>query len=124
FDADETFYVHLTRDPEEVATSFVQRWDSKFRASIIRAFGHGVITRSKEWSEPERADVARFYVQTVNDNIAAFLTDKPHVARCRLKNIDTDYADFLTRIGADGDTAAAMGEWSIRHNATPLATSD
>ena len=49
YDGTEVLYVHLRRDPDEVARSFELRWESGFRASIIRAFAHGIVQRIEDW---------------------------------------------------------------------------
>ena len=46
FDDKDVLYVHLKRDRDAVARSYAKRWDSKFRASMMRAFGHGIVMRS------------------------------------------------------------------------------
>lgn len=117
FSTDETLYVHLRRNPDEVAESFVARWDSKFRANMIRAFGNGIVQRNKLWDESDRLEVARFYVQTVNDNVAAFLAGQANTMDFRLEEASHDFPRFLQRIGAEGDLAASLAEWQVNHNA-------
>ena len=110
-----TLYVHLVRDPDAVAASFAKRWDSTFRASMIRAFGHGIVMRSREWPVARRLNVARFYTDTVNTNIEEFLAHRPSLT-VNLETIDTDFSLFLDRIGAEGELAAAIAEWKTMHN--------
>ena len=117
FPAQDTMYVHLTRDPDEVAASFLARWDSPFRASMIRAFAHGVVM-SADWEQVERQRVCRFYVDTVNQNIEQFLAVQPRTARVRLESVERDFSALLDALGAQGDRDAALAEWSVRHNAT------
>lgn len=117
YDGSDVLYVHLRRDPEAVARSFLKRWDSGFRASIIRAFGHGIVQRAKEWPEHRRLDVCRHYVDTVTANIDEFLSGRPSLT-VDLQTVEPDFAGFLDRIGAEGDRSAALAEWKVRHNAS------
>lgn len=117
WDREDVLYVHLTRDREAVARSFRTRWDSTFRASMIRAFGHGIVQRAKEWPEERRLDVCRDYVDTVTANIDDFLRTRPSMT-VELESIHIDFAEFLDRIGAEGDRGAALAEWGVRHNAS------
>lgn len=117
FDPDETVYVHLTRDREQVAQSFLRRWDSTYRAGIITAFAHGILQR-REWPEEDRLDVCRTYVDVVNDNIRGFLRTQPRSIPVRLERVSDDFARFLEVIGGQGDLAAASAEWGVAHNAS------
>jgi hypothetical protein len=117
FDPDQTVYVHLHRDPELVAESYLARWDSTFKAGIIRAFGRGIIARAKQWPEEERLDVCRFYVQTVDDNIRAFLATQRYTMDFPLDEASKAFPRFLQLVGASGDLEAAQSEFSVRHNA-------
>jgi len=123
WDEEDVLYVHLKRDRDAVARSFLKRWDSTFRASMIRAFGHGIVQRVKDWPEDRRLDVCRHYVDTVNANIHDFVHDRPSMT-VELENIETDFARFLDRIGAEGDREAALGEWSVRHNASAASAAN
>lgn len=117
FDGTDVLYVHLKRDPEAVAHSFLKRWDSTFRPSMIRAFGHGVVQRVKDWPEDRRIDVCRHYVQTVTANIDEFTRSRPSMS-VEVESVEVGFTRFLERIGAEGDRAAALGEWAVRHNAS------
>lgn len=120
FDDAQVLYVHLHRDREAVAQSFLKRWDSTFRPSMISAFGHGIVQRSKDWPESRRISVCRFYVDTVTANIQEFLRNRAHL-RVDTDQPQRDFHPFLDRIGAEGDLDAAMGEWQVRHNSSPTA---
>ena len=122
WDPEDVLYVHLKRDREAVARSFLKRWDSKFRPSIIRAFGHGIVQRVKDWPEEQRLDVCRHYVDTVTANIDDFLRARPSMT-VDVENVETDFALFLDRIGAQGDRDAALDEWRVRHNASKSSSS-
>ena len=72
-DDETTLYAHLTRDPALVAASFRRRWTSTYRASIILAFGHGIVSRTDDSDSEEIGRVCDFYVETVTANISAFV---------------------------------------------------
>ena len=50
---DGPLYVHLRRDPEEVAASFLRRWrswrTSAAGSSVLGAFAHGLLIHHEEW---------------------------------------------------------------------------
>lgn len=117
-DPAQTCYVHLVRDPDRVAASFVQRWDSTYRASLARAFGHGILMRGEDWAEDERHSVARFLVDTVNDNIGTFLAAQPLTMRGDISEALDWFPRLWERIGGEGDLDAALAELGIRHNAS------
>lgn len=134
----EARYVHLRRDPEAVARSFAarwavhppgprptppaarERWQARIRhprASLVSAFGNGIVMRGRPWPEADRPEVARFLVDTVEANIRAFLRGRDHLT-VRLESAASDFADFWDWIGAEGDRERAVAEWAQRHNAT------
>jgi membrane protein implicated in regulation of membrane protease activity len=117
FDDDETLYVHLTRSPEDVIASYARRWGSGFRSNIGRAFGHGIVIRTEDWPESEVESVIRFYVETVTTNIETFLEGRSSMAM-QLESIQTQFPDFVDRIGATGDLEAAKAELHVKHNAS------
>jgi hypothetical protein len=122
-DPDQTLYVHLVRDPGEVAASFARRWDQPFRASLVRAFGHGVVMRGADWPEEERTRVARFLVDTVNDNIASFVATQPRTMRGDITDAAGWFPELWERIDGQGDLPGALRELGTRHNETRLASS-
>ncbi len=117
---DQTFgdaprYVHLLRDPETVAASFVTR----HKYGMMKAWREGIL--AKHFNRTPNApliDVARDLVDTVTTNITAFLKDKSKVMTVQIETIGQDFPAFWDWIGATGDLTAAMEEWQIRHNAT------
>lgn len=115
YDGTAVKYVHLLRDPEAVANSHFARWDSPFRASSIRAFGHGIIMGVNDWSEEERLEISRDYVATVTANIKEFLRGRDAMT-VQLETAKADFPAFLDWIGAKGDLDAAVSEWEVRHN--------
>ena len=120
FDGSDCLYVHLTREPEAVAASFVKRWDKTRTAGIIGAFAQGILMTRRNWDDDEKLAVCRFYVDTVNANITDFLRFRPSV-QVSLEHVQWDFNQFLERITAEGDIGAAKREWSIRHNASAIA---
>ena len=116
FDDDDTFYVHLTRERNLVARSYARRFDGRFHSSIMRAFGQGIVVR-KRWDPSQHVKVARFYVDTVTDNIREFLRHRTHTMDFPLERAKELFPVFWERIGAEGDLEAAMAEFDVRHNA-------
>lgn len=110
------YYVHLRRDREETAASWADRWESTFRPSMIRAFAYGLVMASADWED--RLEVCRFYVDTVTRNVEHFMLGRRGETMW-LHEAQDAFPKFLTRIGAQGDLAAATAEWNVRHNAGP-----
>lgn len=110
------YYVHLRRDREETAASWAARWDSTFRASMIRAFAHGIVMKTADWKDP--LEVCRFYVDTVTRNVDRFMAGR-RGETIWLDQAQAVFPGFLERVGAQGDLGAATAEWSVRHNARP-----
>jgi len=107
--------VHLIRDPEAVAQSYARRAGY----GIVRAYRTDILMRAP-LKNPEAADIdfARDYVDTVTENIRVFLAGKPRTMTVRLETAATDFSRFWDWIGAEGDRAAALAEWRVRHNAS------
>jgi hypothetical protein len=103
--------VHLTRDPEQVAESFNERWDSDL--AIISAYRKSIL---KGAPQAEGLDICRDYIETVTANIEHFLADKPHRMEFRLESAERDWRTFWDWIGAEGDLVASLAEWSVAHN--------
>ena len=102
--------MHLLRKRSEVVDSFERRKGS----SILRAFGAGVIMRSKIH---DRRQTSADYVATVTDNIEHFLRDKPHML-FPIERAAELWPTFWRKIGAEGDMQRAIAEFSVRHNAS------
>jgi len=112
---DRAAYVHLTRDPEEVAQSFTQR----AHQGIIKGYRESVLARALNLSrDTPLIDFCRDYVDTVTTNIQFFLRDKPHKLAMSLETLPADFDRFLEWSEAKGDTNAARAELAIAHNAT------
>lgn len=105
-------YVHLTRDPDAVVKSFMNRWDQN--VSIVRGFGRDVLA-----AEERTEEIARAYVTCVTANIELFLRDKPHVMRMSLEEMSEQFPSFWKWIGAEGDIEAAVAAVRCVHNPSP-----
>lgn len=110
---DDAWYVHLTRDPDVVALSLADKGD--WIGSPTLAYRDGLLAAT----EAPLLATCRDQVDTVNSNIRLFLKGKSHVMDFRLEAASDDWPRFWEWIGAEGDAAAAVAEWSVRHNATP-----
>ena len=124
FDDETTFYVHLQRDPEAVARSYLRRWNSTHRSGIARVYGRELLMcarpesfRSREWPEDQRLEVCRSYVETANSTIRLFLQGRTWMP-VMLENVGEDFPRFIDRIGAEGNLEAAIAEWAVKHNAS------
>jgi hypothetical protein len=113
FPDEETFYVHLRRDREATARSFLDRWGK----GIIQAYARGILAGAHAREDP--MEVCLDYCRTVNANIEEFLSTRPNSMTVRLEEIDEAFPRFWKRIEAVGDLEAAMDEWAVRHNETP-----
>lgn len=105
YDDEETFYVFLKRDPERIAASYIRRWH--ITVSIVRAFYHGILMcRNKKPTDDEKMASARLFVQTVEDNIEAFLRTHPNHAVINTENLEADFMAFMDQAGLEGDREA------------------
>jgi hypothetical protein len=116
FDDDATLYVHLTRRRSLVARSYAGRFESGYHSGIMRAFSQGILIRPR-WRPDQHLKVARFYIDTVTDNIVEFLRHRQHTMDFPLDQARELFPVFWERIGAEGDLAAALAEFDVRHNA-------
>ncbi len=109
----EAFYVHLIRDPETVAASFVKRADK----GIMRAYRSDILMRADHRNKDATLhDFALDYVDSVTENIRLFLRDKPATMQVRLETVEQDFAAFWDRIGAQGSIENALSEWQTFYN--------
>jgi hypothetical protein len=107
----DAFYVHLTRDPEEVAKSYAKRIGNP--QGVAFGYYNSILTRPKS-ADP--VQVCLDYVDTVNSNISAFLRNKPNQIHVRLENAKDDFRNFWRAIGAEGNLDAALREWDTSYN--------
>lgn len=112
---DRALYVHLTRDRDAVAQSFLSRWGN----GVIAAYHSSLLMNAPKLSpDTPPLAVCGDYVDTVTANIRHFLRDKTHVLSMTLENGKADFARFWDLIGATGNRDAALAEWDVKHNAT------
>jgi len=116
YDGSAVLYVHLQRDPEKIAQSFLKRWeDIQFGSAILPAFANGIVMREKPWPVERRIEVCRFYVDTVISNTEAFIKSRPHMT-VELEDGGVTFNHFLDRIGAVGDLDATRLAWNTVQN--------
>lgn len=130
-------YVHLLRDREKVARSFLRRWGSDPsqqrsvrnlprslrgpylgrhpRGSIIEGFAYPILAQPQRWDVEDRLAICRFYWDTVNANISTFLRGKPHM-RIDVEEIDGRFPIFCDWIDAKVDCWAAIEEFRVGHH--------
>lgn len=114
---DRATYVHLLRDPAEVAASFVKRIDR----GIMKAYqGDGVLMGLPAAADPMA--VALDYCDTVTANIERFIANKPAQLTIRLDEAAEMLPRFWELIGAEGDLELARQTFETRHNASATAT--
>ncbi|VAW94513.1 hypothetical protein MNBD_GAMMA23-2285 [hydrothermal vent metagenome] len=109
---DNAFYVHLMRDKNKTAASFIKRADY----GIMQAYQKGILQDSDTLLNIN--DIALDYIDTVTENIKHFLKDKTHKINFRLETADKDFKIFWDEINAKGDLAKALHEWNIAYNAS------
>ena len=112
---DTAHYVHLLRDPAEVARSYADRQ----HYGLMKAYRESLLLNLR-FRAPQTplAAMAADMVETITANIGLFLRDKSRVMKVQLETIADDFPRFWDWIGAKGDLAAAMAEWQVRHNPT------
>ncbi len=114
---DDAFYVHLKRNKEKTAHSFLKRY--YFPGSIIDSFCEGIrMTPPEKLSKDERLQACYDYIDTVTSNIDHFLINKSNVAIINLETIETDFTEFWERIKASGDLNKALHEFKVHYNQT------
>ncbi|MGB3694077.1 MAG: hypothetical protein WBG70_11615 [Spirulinaceae cyanobacterium] len=110
-------YIHLKRDDNATARSFVKR----FSKGIIKSYKDGVLMGSLDQDAPSNdapMSVALDYCDTVNSNIELFLKDKTQKMNFSLENSQEDFPKFWQLIGAEGNLEAALAEFSTCYNAS------
>lgn len=111
----DAYYVHLIRDEEKTAESYLKRID--VRGSVVRAFAEGIyLTPLEKFTKEQKLQVCRDYVRSVNNNIRTFLKDKPKNMTIRLEHIQDDFKIFWEQIGAEGNLDHALSSFEVRHN--------
>ncbi len=110
--ANNAFYVHLTRNNNDVATSFSKR----INFGILKAYEQGILMHERHLVPSE--DIAKDYIETVESNIKLFLKDKTNKMDISIETVKKDFTQFWNNIGAEGDLEKALEEWDIKHNAS------
>ena len=110
--ANNAFYVHLTRNNNDVATSFSKR----INFGILKAYEQGILMHERHLLPAE--DIAKDYIETVESNIKLFLKDKSNKMDISIETVKTDFTQFWGNICAEGDLEKALKEWDIKHNAS------
>jgi hypothetical protein len=114
---DSAFYVHLKRDRDDVAKSFLKRFG--YNKSIIDAFCAGIRKTPPHTLDDASKLLACYdYIDTVTANIESFLSDKSDVMHIEIENIRNDFGVFWNHIGAEGSLDDAIKEFEVRHNAS------
>lgn len=112
---DRATYVHLLRNPTEVAASFVKRMDR----GIMKAYrGDGVLLGLPADADPMA--VAMDYCDTVTSNIERFIATKPARMTIRLEEAADTFPRFWDMIGAEGDLESARRTFETRYNASRM----
>jgi hypothetical protein len=111
----DTLYVHLTRDPEQVALSFLNRADRGIMLAYRTEILMGAARRNRD---TPLLEFCRDYVRTVSENISHFLRDKPRTMRFQLETARADMTRLWDMIGAEGDLDTALAEWDITYNSS------
>lgn len=60
--------------------------------------------------------LAKDYIQCVNENIQAFLSNKPHVMQMDLETLNNDLPKLWRYINAKGNLESAITSTNIKHN--------
>ncbi|MFT7154934.1 MAG: hypothetical protein ACJAVL_000236 [Bacteroidia bacterium] len=111
------YYVHLTRNKEDVVNSWNQLWNHSF--SNIRFFAEGVLSNIPELlSEKQKRTISEHHYDAVNANIEFFLKDKSNVITIQFEDVEKGFRQFWTEIGAEGDLESALAEFKVKHNAS------
>jgi hypothetical protein len=96
--------VHLTREPEKVVESYLKRWHIK--VSVVRAFYHGVLMKPEKPSVARAREGCRIFVDTVNENINNYLSERSNWCEVRVENFQEDFFAFMDKSGLTGDREA------------------
>ena len=114
---DEPLYIHLKRNKDKTAKSFLKRF--YIPASMIDSFCEGLRQiPGEKLTEEIRLQACYDYVDTVNDNIEHFISDKSNVMTLNLENLKETFPSFWERIGAEGNLKDALSEFDKKHNAS------
>jgi len=111
----EAFYIHLRRDNQKVADSYLKRWSRE--TSIVQAYAYGIL-KMQEHQILDKKAICHDYVNTVEENVKLFLADKSNKLELDLDTIDEGFRNFWKLIDAEGNLDQALADLSAKHNAT------
>ncbi|SEE23770.1 hypothetical protein [Jiangella alba] len=106
-----SLFIHLRRDPAQVAASIAGDW--RAQEPVLRSLAPTVV--ASHGSSP--LELARRYVDSVRAGIESFRATVPYSMTIDLERARSQFAEFWYRIGAEGDHAAAAGEFDRRDDA-------
>jgi hypothetical protein len=115
---DSPIYVHLMRDPDEVAESFLKRYSPSFIGGIMHGFGHGILKQPTLYEGENLRNMAHMYVNIVNLNIKSFLKDKSKVVIMDMASPRESIIKIWEMGEIEGDIEKAFLEWNFKHNAS------
>lgn len=116
YDDADTVYVHLHRDPEQVAQSYFNLWREEVRWSMMQAFGHAMVIHPEYYTDSEKLDVCRFYVETVEANIRQFLATRMHKVTIELDHPKSPFTWLWGYLEATGSVEKGLAEFDWGHN--------
>lgn len=106
---DNSYYVYLTRDKQQIAKSYLERWH--LNESIVKAYGHGVLMKPKITKE-ERFDICLDYVDHVDKTIIYFLENKKNVMVIDVSDLKEKFTHFFNWIEGKGNISCCLEEFS------------
>ena len=109
---DDAYYVHLSRNSNDVTNSFSKR----INFGILKAYEQGILMH--EQHKLSAHEIASDYIVTVESNIKLFLKDKTRQMDVSLETINTDFITFWKNIGAQGNLDEALKELDKNYNAS------
>jgi len=110
---DDAYYVHLIRDKEAIAKSYLERWH--LNESIVKAYGHGVLMKPNIHVK-DRFSICLDYVDYVEDTITNFLRDKSKVMTVNVFELKDKFPEFYHWIGAEGDLESCCNQFDHYSN--------
>jgi len=114
---DDVFYVHFTRNQNQVVSSYAKRYFQP--GSIVDAYCNGIKkTPPEKLNNSQRIQACEDYVVTINDNIENFIENKANSMSIDIENIKEDFPVFWEKIGAIGNLSKALEEFEIKYNAS------
>lgn len=109
---DNAFYVHLSRDRQDTASSFSRREGF----GIMQAYRDGILMNPAETISAHK--LALDYLDTIETNISMFLKDKSRKMAVSLELAKTDFPVFWRSVGAEGSLEKALLEFDVRYNSS------